>query len=171
MSATTQMVAACCPREACYVLLMFPIEPSRVDALLAVARPSELKPFSEGVIEFSEALMQLDPIRCGFGMDEISAVEASWRFDDVGFYWNGGFVVRLRDGRRAYIEGSRTPVYDECEPEPETYTLHWEFDVWLIADEPYHSLTPLQPGGAPPVPWQETPPRLNEFLKLLASPA
>src|SRR3982074_2983752 len=71
--------------------------------------------------------------------------------------------------RRAYIEGSRTPVYDEGEPASETHTLHWEFDVCLIVDEPYHSLTPLP--ALPPVSWQEAPERLNEFLKLLASPA
>jgi hypothetical protein len=114
-------------------------------------------------------MMQLDPVRCGFGMDEVSSVEASWRFDDVDFYWCGGFVVRLRDGRRAYIEGSRTPVYDEREPAPETYTLHWEFDAWLIADQPYHSLTPLQ--ALQPASWDEAPERLNEFLKRSASPA
>ena len=108
-------------------------------------------------------------VRCGFGRNEVSAVEASWCCDDVDFYWCGGFVVRLRDGRRAYIEGSRTPVYDEHEPAPETYTLHWEFDVWLIADEPYQSLTPLQ--ARCPVPWEEAPQRLNEFLKRSASPA
>ena len=59
--------------------------------------------------------------------------------------------------------------YDEREPAPETYTLHWEFDAWLIADEPYHSLTPLQ--ARSPVPWQEAPQRLTEFLKRSASPA
>ncbi len=138
-------------------------------ARLAVVRQIEPRPSTESVVEFAEAMTQLDPVRCGFGMDEVSAVEASWRFDDADFYWCGGFVVRLRDGRRAYIEGSRTPVYDEREPEPETYTLHWEFDVWLIADEPYQSLTPLQ--ARSPVSWDEAPERLNEFLKRSASSA
>ena len=136
---------------------------------LAVARPTEPRLFGDGVVEFAEVMAQLDPVRCGFDRDEVSTVEASWRCDDADFYWCGGFVVRLRDGRRAYIEGSRTPVYDEREPAPETYTLHWEFDAWLIADEPYRSLTPLQ--APSPVPWEEAPQRLNEFLKRSASPA
>lgn len=120
---------------------------------------------AEGVIEFGEALMQLDPARCGFGMEEVSTVEASWRLDDADFFWCGGFVVRLHDGRRAYIEGSRTPVYDEREPGSQRYTLHWEFDVRLIGDEPHGSLTPLQP--PPPVSWEEAPRRLNDFLRRL----
>ena len=136
---------------------------------LAAARQTEPRPFGDGLVEFAEAMTQLEPVRCGFGMDEVSAVEASWRRDDADFYWCGGFVVRLRDGRRAYIEGSRTPVYDECEPAPETYTLHWEWDAWLIADEPYQSLTPLQ--ARSPVSWEEAPERLNEFLKRSASAA
>jgi hypothetical protein len=58
-------------------------------------------------------------------------------------------------------------VCDDREPAPETYALHWEFDVWLIADEPYDSLTPLQ--ALPPMSWEEAPQRLNGFLKPLAS--
>jgi len=53
--------------------------------------------------------------------------------------------------------------------EPETYTLPWEFDAWLIADQPYHSLTPLQ--ARSPVSRQEAPQRLNECLKRSASAA
>ncbi len=151
---------------------MFSIEPGRVDAaLLTLTQPCEPAAFAEGVFEFAQALLQLDPVHCGFGMDEVCFVEASWRFDDADFYWNGGFVVRLGDGRRAYIDGSRTPVYDEREAEPEAYVLHWEFDVRLIANQPHRSLTPVQLRGEPPVQWEEAPRLLNEFLKLLAPSA
>src|SRR4051812_45752065 len=149
--------------------MLSPVPASVEAARLATVRQIEPRPLTDSVFEFAEAMKQLDPVRCGFDMNEVSSVEATWRFDDADFYWCGGFVVRLRDGRRAYIEGSRTPVYDEREPAPETYTLHWEFDVWLIADEPYQSLTPLQ--ARSPVSWEEAPERLNEFLNLLASPA
>jgi hypothetical protein len=98
----------------CYVPLMFSSVPTSIQAArLAVVRQIEPRPSTKSVIEFAEAMTQLDPVRCGFGRNEVSAVEATWRCDDVDFYWCGGFVVRLRDGRRAYIEGSRTPVYDE----------------------------------------------------------
>jgi hypothetical protein len=39
-----------------------------------------------------------------------------------------------------------------------TYELQWTFDVRLLADEPYQSLTPLQPSERSP--W-EAPDRLN----------
>jgi hypothetical protein len=39
----------------------------------------------------------------------------------------------------------------------ETYELQWTFDVRFLADEPYHSLTPLQPSERNPFPWEEAP--------------
>ena len=51
----------------------------------------------------------------------------------------------------------------------ETYELAWTFDVRFLADEPYHSLTPLQPSEHRPYAWEEAPASLNEFLKRLAS--
>jgi hypothetical protein len=51
------------------------------------------------------------------------------------------YVVRLRDGRRAYIEGTSVPEFSE---DGKTYELQWAFDVRFLADEPYHSLTPLR---------------------------
>jgi hypothetical protein len=42
-----------------------------------------------------------------------------------------------------------------------TYELQWTFDVRLLADEPYQSLTPLQPSERSPFPWEEAPDRLN----------
>jgi hypothetical protein len=136
---------------------------------LAAARQTEPRLFGDGVVEFAEAMAQLDPVRCGFGRNEVSAVEASWRCDDVDFYWYGGFVVRLRDGRRAYIEGSRAPVYDERDPNRRPTPCTGKFDAWLIPDQPVHSLTPLQ--ALQPVSWDEAPERLNEFLKRSASAA
>jgi hypothetical protein len=58
------------------------------------------------------------------------------------------------DGRRAYILGSSVP---ECSKDGETYELQWTFDVRFLADEPYHSLTPLQPSERNSFPWEEAP--------------
>jgi hypothetical protein len=78
----------------------------------------------------------------------------------------GGYVVRLRDGRRAYIEGSSVPQFSE---DGESYELAWTFDVRFLGDEPYHSLTPLQPSRLCPYAWEEAPASLNVLLKKLAS--
>ena len=49
---------------------------------------------------FSEGLRRLDPERHGFGVDDIKRVVLAWEGYD-GAAWDGGFVVNLRDGRRA----------------------------------------------------------------------
>jgi len=77
-----------------------------------------------------------------------------------------GYVVRLHDDRRAYIEGTSVPEFSE---DGETYDLEWTFDVRFLADEPYHRLTPLQPSKRRPFPWEEAPESLNKLLKKLAS--
>jgi len=45
-------------------------------------------------------------------------------YADANFYWCGGYVVRLRDGRRAYIEGSSVPEFSE---DGKSYDLQWAF--------------------------------------------
>jgi hypothetical protein len=58
------------------------------------------------------------------------------------------------DGQCAYIMGSSVPEYSK---DGETYELQWAFDVRFLADEPYHSLTPLQPSQHRPYVWEEAP--------------
>jgi hypothetical protein len=53
---------------------------------------------------FMETLLRLDPESDGFAPRDVEAVEAAWGSYDVAILWHGGFVVRLRDGRRVYIE-------------------------------------------------------------------
>jgi hypothetical protein len=74
--------------------------------------------------------------------------------------------VRLLDGRRAYIERTSVPEFSE---DGETYELAWSFDVRFLADEPFHSRTPLQPIKLCPYVRGEAPASLNELLKRLAS--
>jgi hypothetical protein len=119
-----------------------------------------------GLFEFSESLLHLDAQRDGFAGPDVISVEAMWGYADANFYWCGGYVVRLHDGRRAYIEGTSVP---EFSGDGETYELQWTFDVRFLADEPYHSLTPLQPSQHRPYVWEEAPGSLNELLNRLAS--
>jgi hypothetical protein len=104
--------------------------------------------------------------RDGFAGPDVESVEAMWGYADANFFWMGGYVVRLRDGRRAYVEGTSVPEFSE---DGETYELEWTFDVRFLADEPYHSLTPLQPSKHRPYAWVEAPASLNELLNRLAS--
>lgn len=131
-----------------------------------------------GIGEFAEILVRLDRQRDGFDGSDVARVEAMWTADiEPDFAWTGGFVVALKDGRRAYVSGDATPIYDtngqtytreNKPPEEMTYTLDWSHDVRFLGNEPYHSVTPLQPGPRNPWPWREAPEDLNEFLRRLA---
>jgi hypothetical protein len=119
-----------------------------------------------GLFEFAEGLLYLDAQRDGFAGPDVETVEAMWGYADANFFWDGGYVVRLRDGRRAYIGGTSVP---EFSADGETYELQWTFDVRFLADEPYYSLMPFQPNRRSPFSWEEAPESLNEFLNRLAS--
>jgi hypothetical protein len=119
-----------------------------------------------GLFEFAEGLLYLDAQRDGFAGPDVESVEAMWGYADANFYWDGGYVVRLHDGRRAYIGGTSVP---EFSADGETYELQWTFDVRFLADEPYYSLMPFQPNRRSPFSWEEAPESLNEFLNRLAS--
>jgi hypothetical protein len=137
----------------------------RPGALGAVV-DADLPVHTAGLCEFAEGLMHLATQRDGFAGPDVASVEAKWGYADANFYWRGGYVVRLRDGRRAYIEGTSVPEFSE---DGETYELQWTFDVRFLGDEPYHSLTPMQPSRRSPFPWEEAPESLNEFLNRLAA--
>jgi hypothetical protein len=100
---------------------------------------ADLPVHTAGLCEFAEGLMHLATQRDGFAGPDVASVEAKWGYADANFYWRGGYVVRLRDGRRAYIEGTSVPEFSE---DGETYELEWTFDVRFLGDEPYHRRTP-----------------------------
>jgi hypothetical protein len=66
-----------------------------------------------GLFEFAEGLLYLDAQRDGFAGPDVESVEAMWGYADANFYWDGGYVVRLRDGRRAYIGGTSVPEFSK----------------------------------------------------------
>jgi hypothetical protein len=79
-------------------------------ALRAVtSRDDGLHEGNAGLFEFAEGLLYLDAQRDGFAGPDVESVEAMWGYADANFFWDGGYVVRLRDGRRAYIGGRRFP--------------------------------------------------------------
>jgi hypothetical protein len=145
---------------------MFLLSSDQVNSALDAVVAADLPMHTAGLFEFAEGLMHLDTQRDGFAGPDVASVEAKWGYADANFYWCGGYVVRLRDGRRAYIEGTSVPEFSE---DGETYELQWTFDVRFLADEPYHSLTPLQSSEHRPYTWEEAPASLNEFLNRLAA--
>jgi hypothetical protein len=53
---------------------------------------------------FVQVLCRLDADRHGFGALDLLAVEGAW-IGAPGATWSGGFVARLKDGRRAHVDG------------------------------------------------------------------
>jgi hypothetical protein len=53
---------------------------------------------------FVQVLCRLDADRHGFGALDLLAVEGAW-IDAAGETWSGGFVARLKNGRRAHADG------------------------------------------------------------------
>jgi hypothetical protein len=81
------------------------------------------------LFKFAESLLRLDAQRDGVADPDLASVEAMWGYADANFLWMGGHVVRLRDDRRTYIEGSSVPEFSE---NGETYELQWTFDVLCV---------------------------------------
>ena len=53
---------------------------------------------------FVQVLCRLDAGRHGFGALDLLAVEGAW-IGTPDETWSGGFVARLKDGRRAHVDG------------------------------------------------------------------
>jgi hypothetical protein len=155
-----------CGGPSVYVPVTFSSYPDQVQSALSAADAPDDGPFESnaGLFEFAESLLRLErparPLRRSRRRERRSHVG----YADANFFWMGGSVVRLRDGLRAYIKGTSVPEFSE---DGETYELEWTFDVRFLADEPYHSLTPLQPSEHRPYAWEEAPTSLNELLKRL----
>lgn len=114
-----------------------------IQAWNAMAHPGE-KTSIVLLNEFIEAVLGLDAETHthNFAARDIVAVEAFWRYSGPEYCWAGGFLLRLRDGRRAYLA-------TECAPGGDwegTGSLKIEM---LSKDTPYHGVTPL-----PPTAWE-----------------
>jgi hypothetical protein len=53
---------------------------------------------------FVQVLCRLDAGRHGFGALDLLAVEGAW-IGAASEAWSGGFVARLKDGRRVHVDG------------------------------------------------------------------
>ena len=91
---------------------------------------------------FVQVLCRLDAARHGFRADDLAAVEAAW-ISEAGESWSGGFVARLKDGRRIHVDGRagsshwsedsdiEADVLDAGRPLPELAARHgWQGHAW-----------------------------------------
>lgn len=91
---------------------------------------------------FVQMLCRLDADRHGFAVEDLVAIERAW-VGEEGEAWSGGFVVRLRDGRRAHVDGRaglshwsedsdiEAGVLDANQPHPEPGVRHgWQGHAW-----------------------------------------
>ena len=109
------------------------------------------------VFEFVQTLVGLDTLNHGLTHQDIVRVEAAWGYIDGDFYWMGGFVVSLRDGRRAYLEGF-------CDSDELAVGATVRVQI-LPRDAPLESVARLVGGRTSP--WESAPERLNEYLRQL----
>jgi len=90
--------------------------------------------------EFIETVLSLDADTHPhtFAAQDVAAIEASWRYVGPEYCWAGGFLLRLRDGRRAYLA-------TECAPAGTGRAAdHSRSKCWRRT-RPTTSVTPLQP--------------------------
>lgn len=73
-----------------------------------------MKPRIDGIYEFGHALYALDLESHGFAKGDIERVERFWVFSDMHSS-TAGFVVRLRDGRRTYIDFKHWHPFEQFE--------------------------------------------------------
>lgn len=111
---------------------------------------------------FIQVLCRLDGRRHSFALDDLHAVECAWTGEAEGA-WRGGFVARLKDGRRAHVDGRAGGSYWAEDSDIETGLLHngeahpepserhgWQDQAWR--DELADMLNALLDRLAPPDP-------------------
>lgn len=75
---------------------------------------SKALPRIDGVYELGHALHVLDGEIHGFARSDIERVERFWTFGDLHTS-SAGFVLRLRDGRRAYLNFQHWHAFEQDE--------------------------------------------------------
>jgi hypothetical protein len=107
---------------------------------MATPAPSPKRPTIAGIYELGHVLYTLDVRSHGFAREDIATVERYWTFGDLHSS-AAGFVLRLKDGRRAYAELQHTHAYEQVE----------DFRVDIV---------PLDGGEDPPQPARPLEPRV-----------
>lgn len=100
--------------------------------------------------DFSETLSG-----CGIQREDVARVEAAWGTQGDYAEWDGGFVIRMKDGRRLYLTGWCDTTGWGCQDGTEMSELS--------GDE-----LPNNPSGnwrESPADWDMEPADLNRFIE------
>lgn len=81
---------------------------------MAPASPPRKRPNIAGIYELGHVLYTLDVRSHGFAREDIAHIERFWAFGDLHSS-AAGFVLALKDGRRAYAELQHTHAYEQVE--------------------------------------------------------
>ena len=97
--------------------------------------------------DFSESVAQAE----GFTMPDIETAIAAWGEDGDYHEWSGGFLLKLKDGRFAYIEGWCDTTGWGCQDGVETTIYGAQPDLASLTDRK--------------VEWAEDPSDLNRLIR------
>ena len=109
---------------------------------------------------FMQTLIRSESRSNGFAPTDVEAVEAAWHTrDDDDVLWEGGYVLRLRDGKRVYVESfsGRGDWADDAQVSIET----------LPAGQRYPELP--QNHYQVMFGWDDAPEELKEYLARLSA--
>jgi hypothetical protein len=110
----------------------------------------------DGVYELGHVLHVLDSDAHGFSRSDIERVECFWTFGDL-HESTAGFVLMLRDGRRAHVDFRHWHAFEQ----EEDFRIEVEF---LRGDQPYPAVSSPQ---HPPGDWSSNTGHLGKLLASL----
>ena len=110
-----------------------------------------------GIYELGHALYALDADARDFSRSDIEHVECFWTFSEMHSS-SAGFVLRLRDGRRVYLDFLHWHGFEQ----DEDFRIEAEF---LPRDQPHPvSQSPHDPAHWPPGGWSSETVHLTKLL-------
>lgn len=107
----------------------------------------------DGVYELGHALHVLDGEVHGFSRSDIERVERFWTFGDLHMS-SAGFVLRLRDGRRAYLDFKHWHAFEQDED--------FRIDIEFLEGE--SALPIFTSGDQPPRVWSSETSHLDKVF-------
>jgi hypothetical protein len=111
----------------------------------------------QGIYELGHALHVLDLDLHGFGRGDVEAVECFWTYSEMDQSL-AGFVLRLRDRRRAYLDFHHWHGFEQEED--------FRIEVTFLQDGQRHPA--FAPSDEPPGGWSSETAHLQKMLSRLA---
>ncbi len=132
---------------------MEPLDPAKVAALLAEAKGGDL-------YHLALTLGLVQPAEHGFSARDVVHIEATWAMMDMD-YLQGGYVVRLQDGRRFSIHYFIDDLPPELRPDDSVGHREGITVEALAADQRYPKVDPDGTSFG----WSNEVEELNAFLE------